>query len=140
MAAKLPEDVRAFLDQPNPAVMGTVRPDGTPVTVPTWYLLEDDGTILVSLDESRRRLAYLRHEPRVSLSALDKDDWYTHISVLGRVVEITDDVDCRDADRLSVRYTGKPYPVRDRGRVSARIEIESYHGWGAKKGVRGTLS
>ncbi|MCW2601496.1 MAG: family F420-dependent class oxidoreductase [Frankiales bacterium] len=139
MPRELPDDVRAFLAQPNPAVIATVRPDVSPVTVATWYLLEEDGRILVNMDEDRKRLDYLRLNPRVSLTALDKTDWYTHISVQGSIVELVDDTDLTDIDRLSSHYTGQPYPTRDRGRVSARIQIERYHGWGAKKDVDGTI-
>jgi len=135
----LPDDVRTFLAQPNPSVIATVRPDGTPVTVATWYLLEDDGRVLVNMDEGRKRLDHLRNDPRVSLTAVDKDDWYTHLSVQGRVVELVDDEGLVDIDRLSTHYTGSAYPVRDRGRVSARIEVDRYHGWGAKKDVDGTV-
>ena len=61
--APLPDDVRALLAKPNPAVITTLRPDGQPVSVATWYLFEDDGRILVNMDEGRKRLAYLRETP-----------------------------------------------------------------------------
>jgi hypothetical protein len=49
------------------------------------------------------------------------------------VVEIADDPDLTDIDRLSTHYNGSPYPTRDRRRVSAWIAVESWHGWGAVK-------
>jgi PPOX class probable F420-dependent enzyme len=128
--APLPEKTRELLAKPNPAVITTVRPDGQPVSVATWYLLDGDR-ILVNMDAGRKRLEYLRGDPRVSLTALDEQSWYTHVSLRGRVVEIADDPDLEDIDRLSRHYTGDPYPTRDRGRVSAWIEIDSWHGWGA---------
>lgn len=126
----LPDDVEELLRQPNPAVITTLRPDGQPVSVATWYLY-DDGKVLVNMDESRKRLTHLRHDPRVSLTALAEGDWYTHVSVQGRVVEMVDDVRLTDIDRLSTHYSGKPYRNRVNARVSAWIEIESWHGWGA---------
>lgn len=125
----LPDDVVALLEQPYLAVIATVRPDGQPVTVPTWYLYED-GRLLVNMDEGRRRLAYLRHEPRVSLSVVDPDHWITHVSVQGRVAELVDDPGLVDIDRLSHRYLGRPYHNRERARVSAWIDIDRWHGWG----------
>jgi PPOX class probable F420-dependent enzyme len=68
----LPEDVRALLAEANPAVIATVRADGQPVTVATWYLL-DGEKILVNLDHSRARLRHLRADPRVAVTVLDKD-------------------------------------------------------------------
>ncbi len=91
MSKPMPDDVVAMLTKPNPAVITTLRPDGQPVSVATWYLLDGDR-ILVNMDESRKRLEYLRADPRVSLTALDEESWYTHVSVQGRVVEWADDV------------------------------------------------
>lgn len=125
----LPDKLIEVLVQPNPAVMATVDASGQPVSVPTWYVW-DNGRILVNLDEGRRRLAHLRHEPRVAVTVLAGDDWYSHISMRGRVVELADDPDMVDIDRISTHYTGKPYAARDRGRVSAWIEIDQWHSWG----------
>jgi PPOX class probable F420-dependent enzyme len=126
----LPQKVQDLLSAPNPAVIATLRPDGQPVSVATWYLFEN-GRILVNMDQGRARIEHMRSNPRVSLTALKEGDWYTHVSVRGRVVEWVDDVDLTDIDRLSIHYGGEPYPVRDRKRVSAWIAIESWHGWGA---------
>lgn len=126
----LPDHVRDLLAKPNPAVIATVGPQGRPVSVATWYLLDGDR-ILVNMDEGRRRLEHLRRDPRVSLTVLDEAGWYTHVSLLGPVVQWRDDTDLADIDRLAEHYTGQPYRVRDRGRVSAWIEIDRWHGWGA---------
>jgi PPOX class probable F420-dependent enzyme len=128
----LPDDVRQLLAKPNPAVIATLREDGQPVTVPTWSLL-DGERILVNMDASRKRMEHLRHDPRVSISVLDEAAWYTHVSILGRVVEMTDDDDLSGIDRIATHYTGKQYPDRDNPRVNAWIEIERWHGWGAVK-------
>ena len=127
--AIFPPDVRELLEQPNPAVITSVRPDGQPVSVATWYLM-DGERVLVNMDESRKRLDYLRADPRVSLTALAEGDWYTHVSMQGRVVEMSDDLGLEGIDRLSKHYRGRPYTNRDRGRVNAWIEVERWHGWG----------
>ena len=131
--SSLPADIAALVARPNPAVITSNRPDGQPVSVATWYLLEGDGRILVNMDESRRRLAYLREDPRVSLTVLAADDWYTHVSMQGHVVELSDDPDLVDIDRLSNHYGAGAYSNRTNKRVSARIEVERWHGWGAAK-------
>jgi PPOX class probable F420-dependent enzyme len=127
----LPADVAELLARPNPAVMATVAADGRPVTVATWYLVEDDGTILLGLDAGRARLKHLQADPRVSLTALAEGDWYTHVSVQGRVVSVVDDEGLRDIDRLSRHYTGQDYAQRDRPRVSVHVQVERWHGWGS---------
>ena len=119
-----------MLRQPNPAVMATVAADGRPVTVATWYLLEDDGRVLLGLDATRARLKHMRADPRVSLTALSEASWYTQVSLQGRVVSMGDDVGLQDIDRLSQHYLGTAYPDRDRPRVTAHVEIERWHAWG----------
>jgi PPOX class probable F420-dependent enzyme len=125
----LPESAVAMLRKANPAVIATLRRDGQPVSVATWYLW-DDGRVLVNMDEGRKRLEHMRNDPRVSIDVLDEANWQTHVSIVGHVDELRDDTDLADIDRISRQYTGKPYPQRDRGRVSAWIAVDSWHGWG----------
>jgi PPOX class probable F420-dependent enzyme len=123
----LPRHLDEFLAQPNPSVIATLEPDGSPHTAATWYLWEN-GRVLVNMDEGRKRLEYLRKDPRVSITVLGKEDWYHHVTLRGRVVEIREDA-LDDIDRISRHYTGEGYSRRDRGRVSAWIEVESWHSW-----------
>jgi PPOX class probable F420-dependent enzyme len=125
-----PPAVAELFSRPNPAVMATVHPDGHPVTVATWYLYEE-GRVLLNLDARRARLRHLEANPVVSLTALAEGDWYTHVSVQGRVVQTRPDEGLADIDRLSTHYTGRPYPTRDSPRVSVLVEVEHWHGWGA---------
>jgi PPOX class probable F420-dependent enzyme len=127
----LPPELEEFLAQPNPSVIATLRPDGSPHTAATWYLWED-GKILVNLDEGRRRLDYIRRDPRVSITVLAADNWYLHVTLEGRIVEIVEDA-LDDIDRIARHYTGESYPDRERGRVSAWIEVERWHSWAMNK-------
>lgn len=126
-----PDHVRKLLAKPNPAVVSTLRSDGQPVSVATWYLLEDDGRVLLNMDGTRVRLKHLRRDPRLTLTALDESSWYTHVSLIGRVEEMVDDDGLTDIDRLSVHYNGRPYPNRTSPRVSAWMTVDRWHGWGA---------
>lgn len=126
----LPDDLIALLKQPNPAVMATVRPDGAPVSVATWYLW-DGGRILLNLDAGRKRLEHLRADPRVSLTVLDAGSWYRHVSVQGSV-KLEPDPDLAAIDRLAQHYIRRPYPNRERPRVSAWLDIDTYHVWGSR--------
>lgn len=130
--APLSDAAKEMLAKPNPSVISTVRSDGQPVSAATWYLLRGEQ-ILVNMDEGRKRLEHLRKDPRVSLTVIDGSDWYTHVTVIGRVTEIYDDEGLADIDALSRHYTGESYPTRDRARVSALIDIDRVHGWGAQK-------
>lgn len=128
----LPTAVAEALTHPWHATISCLKPDGAPASVPTWYLYEE-GRVLVNMDGGRKRLQWMRADPRVALSAIDPDDWITHVSLQGRIVEFVDDEGLVDIDRIATHYTGRPYAVRDRARVSAWIELDQWHGWGRLK-------
>ena len=61
---------------------------------------------------------------------MDPENWITHVSLQGRVVELRDDHGLADIDRIATHYTGKPYRIRDRARVTALVDVDRWHGWG----------
>jgi hypothetical protein len=75
--------------------------------------------VLVNMDEGRKRLEHMRHDPRVALDLLDESDWYTHVSITGHVEELREVTGLADIDRLARQYTARPYPRRDRRWISA---------------------
>ena len=85
--------------------------------------------MLVNMHEGRRRLEHLREEPRVSIAVLGRADWYHHVMLRGHVAELMPDPQFTDIDRLPEHYTGRAYPQRDGRRVSAWIEVRSWHAW-----------
>ena len=132
----LPPRVEALVRKPNPAVVASIRPDGTPHTAASWHDWED-GRVLLNMDPTRRRLGYLRRDPRVSVTLLDESSWYRHITLEGVVEEIVDDEGLRDIDRLSRRYVGQPYSGRDRPRVTAWVRVTRWHGWNSPNPITG---
>jgi PPOX class probable F420-dependent enzyme len=129
----LPEHLQRLLAKANPAVITTIRQDGQPVSVATWYLFEN-GRIVVNMDAGRKRLDYLRDEPRVSLTVLDEAGWHTHVSITGTVAELRDDPGLVDIDRIARHYINQPYPDRARPRITALVDITSWHAWGPNAG------
>lgn len=129
--APLSDGAAAVLREPNPAVIAVVMPSGHPMSVATWYLVEDDGTVLVNMDAGRARLAWMKEHPHVSLTALREGEWGTHVSVRGPVVRWEHDevAALADIDRLSRHYGGDGFPDRDATRVSAWIRIDGWYGW-----------
>ena len=125
----LPQDLLTMLRKPNPCVIATLGGGGAPRTAATWYEWLDDGTVLLNMDESRRRLPHMRRDPRVALTVLDADSWYRQVSLLGTVREIRPDPNLDDIDRLSRRYTNRPYRDRARRSWTAIIEVERWHAW-----------
>jgi len=132
----LPAEVEALLRKPNPAVVASIRQDGTPHAVATWYEWRG-GRILLSMDKSRARLRFIRANPAVAITVLDGDDWYRSVSLFGRVVELCDDEGLADIDALAQRYLATPYPDRAHPRVTAWVDIDRWSFWNSYRETEG---
>ena len=128
----LPAHLQVFLAGPHPAVVATLRDDGSPVSAASWYRF-DKGSIFLSVSATGQRLRHVRRDPRVALTVLG-DSWYTHVSLLGTVVEISEDADFSLVDALARHYTGEPYPNHDAPGFVLRAEVERWHSFGEPGG------
>jgi len=127
--APLPPELQRFVAAPRHAVVGTVRSDGSPVTTACWYDVAPDGRVVLSMDEESHRLRHLRANPRVALTILG-ENWYSHVSLLGRAVDFRRDEALADIDALSHRYDGTPYEDRAYRGVTVLVEVDRWHTWG----------
>jgi len=132
-SAPLPDHLAEWLAAPRPCVLATVRPDGSPVTVACWYEYSD-GRVTLSMAPDAKRVAHIHQNPNVALTILG-DDWYQHLSLLGRVVELQDDPDLTTLDRISNHYLGIPYPDREPCRTAV-VEIDRWHTYGSPASER----
>ncbi|MFI6743225.1 hypothetical protein ACIBI9_60975 [Nonomuraea sp. NPDC050451] len=64
---------------------------------------------MVNTNRGRRRLDHMRNDPRVTLTVLAADDWYTHVSLVGRTTEMR--VDEGLVDEVG-RHPGPALPGR----------------------------
>jgi PPOX class probable F420-dependent enzyme len=126
--APLPPELERFLGRPHPAVVATLREDGSPTTAATWYDWAD-GRVMLSMDARGPRIRNIRRNPQVALTVLG-DEWYTHVSLLGRAAEVREDSDYVDVDRLSMRYLGRPYGRKDHPIVTVLVEVDRWHTFG----------
>jgi PPOX class probable F420-dependent enzyme len=119
----LDPNVRRVLDGTSIAHLATVLPDGSPHTVPLWIGTDGDR-IVVLTGPGSRKARNLRRDPRMALSIAPADNPFEPVVVRGRVVEwLEGEAAYKIIDRLSMKYTGAPYP-RDQERVVAVIEPE----------------
>jgi PPOX class probable F420-dependent enzyme len=117
-----PEE-RALFERPNHAVMGTVRPDGSPQVTPVWVMLEGDRAVVNSA-RGRAKVRNVERDPRATVTVLDPADWNRWVSIEGPVVQVTDEGAKEHADVVSQLYDGKPFRDLEPGEVRVRIVIE----------------
>jgi PPOX class probable F420-dependent enzyme len=118
----LPDDVRALFEGPNYAHLATVLPSGAPHSVPVWTNVEGEHVVFFTQPQSRKA-RNLERDPRVAMSICDHEHPYRMAQVRGRVVETVEgDAALEIMDRMAVKYTGDPFPMR-RG-VAFLIEVE----------------
>src|SRR4029077_72557 len=83
-AMKLDPAVRAFLDAPRLAVLGTLNQDGSPHLTVIWYGRRDDEAI-VNTTGPRKKAANIARDPRVSL-LVGESDRYVRLDGDARVI------------------------------------------------------
>ena len=108
----LPEDVHALFVGPNYAHVATVLPSGAPHSVPVWTGIEGEHVVFFTQPGSRKA-RNLARDPRVAFSITDHESPYRMAQVRGRVVSTVEgDAALEIIDRLAVKYTGRPFPMR----------------------------
>jgi len=130
MVVELSEKARAYLQELRFAVLATINQDGTPQLTTMWYLLEDEGSILMNTKVGRAKERNMRRDPRISMCI---EDGYDFLTING-TVEMIDDPEIAQNDiyRLSRRYHGEAKARRQmeeqfskETRVSLRLKPES---------------
>lgn len=100
-----------------------VTPRGALLTHIMWVDYEG-GHVLTSSRVGSAKGRALRADPRVAVSVVDRANPWRWVSVSGRVVEIRPDTGLAFIDKMSRRYTGRDYMMRDMEREIFVIEPE----------------
>jgi PPOX class probable F420-dependent enzyme len=101
------DEVWEFLaDGSRTAVFASVRPDGRPHAVPTWYAV-DGRELVFTTWHTTVKAANLRNDPHVAVVVQDPAPPYDYVSVEGEA-ELIDDLPlCRQVStRLGAKYMG----------------------------------
>jgi PPOX class probable F420-dependent enzyme len=125
MAALSPSQIR-FLEEPLPAVVTTIRPDGSPHNTVVWVDVEDDGVPSFNTAYGRAKPRHLEQNPRIGLIVVDPENQYRWLAVDG-VAELTTEGAVEQIDRLAKKYTGSETfggHVAGQQRVKVRIHPE----------------
>jgi PPOX class probable F420-dependent enzyme len=107
------EEIKALVCGANFAHLATLMRDGAPQVDPVWVDLEGDA-ILVCTGTGSLKAKNTRRDARVGLSVIAMDNPYREAQLRGRVVEQRPDPDFTVIDRIAHKYTGSPFPWRDK--------------------------
>jgi PPOX class probable F420-dependent enzyme len=120
---KLDAEVRAFLDRPRFAVLGTLNEDGSPQLTVIWYGRREDEAI-VNTTAPRKKAANIARDPRVSL-LVGEAERYVRRDGDARVVA-SGDAAVRDIHDLAVRYDGEAAAEQQTREVWSKQERLTY--------------
>lgn len=117
------DEVRTFLDDGRVAVLTTTGPDGLPDPLPMWYVVADDGALLMRTFAKSQKAVNLGRDPRAVVLVEDGRAYaeLRGVQLTGRVETFDGVEELLDLGAgLAVKYMGvKPEDV-PAGREAAR--------------------
>ena len=122
-AVRFSASMREFLDEVQPAIIGTTRADGTIQMNPIWYERRDDE-IWINGTGSRKWGQRLAAGTPVTLIMVSPSNMWRWAQIQGVVLDKSFDGGEDHIDRLSQRYLGTEYANHqpDDPRLVLRIE------------------
>jgi PPOX class probable F420-dependent enzyme len=133
---KIRDEVRAFLEQPRFAVMGTINASGTPQLTVMWYaLLPDEDVVVLNATRGLVKERNLRRDPRMSLCI---EDGMRYVTLEGRAELVEDRAQQeREVDELiAPRYIGQRLGsqrwqvILGSDRIGIRMHLDRVHARG----------
>ena len=116
----------------NVAMLATLGPDGYPQVTAIWFLFDEDGTLKLSLNNTRQKVKNLQAHPECTFFVLDTANPYRTLEVRAHA-EIQPDVDLAFAKKLSAKYGGAEFWTHDRPgelRVVVSLQPIKVNTWG----------
>ena len=123
---------KRLLDEPTTAVISVIGADGRPSLTPMWFDYEDTK-VLVNVAAHRKKTAWIRANPEVSLILVNPGNPYHWVSMKVTVDREISEDDPEEGHRVTVqldgiwtKYTGAepPYGLRDPSIDERRVLFE----------------
>jgi PPOX class probable F420-dependent enzyme len=109
---EIPTTHRDLLETNQAVVLATAGANGFPQVSAVWYLVEDDGTVKMSLSTARQKTKNLLRHPEATLFFFDPANPYRTLEIRARA-EIEPDPDYAFAARIGAKYGGADLRERD---------------------------
>jgi PPOX class probable F420-dependent enzyme len=110
---QLSAEIKTLVSGANFGHLATLMRNGAPHVDPVWIDLEGES-ILVCSGAGSLKAKNTERDPRVGLSVIATDNPYKEAQLRGHVVEHRSDSNFTVIDRVSRKYTGRPFPFRDK--------------------------
>jgi PPOX class probable F420-dependent enzyme len=127
---KLTDPLLELLRAPSTCYLATTMPDGSPQVTQTW--VDTDGEhVIINTVQGYQKVRNIERDPRVALTVSDAEHPTRYLQVRGSVIGMTTEGGAEHIDKLSQKYTGKPYPWyggREQVRVILTIEARKISG------------
>jgi PPOX class probable F420-dependent enzyme len=115
---------RELLTEPNFCHVAVPAPDGTIQAVVVWCDVEDDQVVLNSA-EGREWPENLRRAGQATMTVMNLRDPQEYVTIVGRLVEDTNEGADDVINALAHKYDGRDYPFQpDQQRVTFRLAPE----------------
>jgi PPOX class probable F420-dependent enzyme len=127
----IPESHRDLLQAPV-GVLATIGADGFPQATAIWFLADEDGRILFSLNTTRQKVRNLQRHPECAFLIVDPANPYRTLELRGRA-ELTPDPEYAAAARVSGKYGGSDLRQMDKpgeSRVAVALRPVKVNVWG----------
>jgi PPOX class probable F420-dependent enzyme len=123
--AEIPEKSLDLFQKKASAQLATLMRDGSPQVTTVW--VDYDGRyILTNTVKGHVKDRNMRRDPRVGLDIVDPENPYRHLSVRGRIVDITEQGADAYIDKLTKKYFGQEkYSRRSPGEARVIYKVES---------------
>jgi PPOX class probable F420-dependent enzyme len=127
---KLTDPLLELLRAPSTCYLATTMPDGSPQVTQTW--VDTDGEhVIINTVQGYQKVRNIERDPRVALTVSDAEHPTRYLQVRGSVIGMATEGGAEHIDKLSQKYTGKPYPWyggREQVRVILTIEARKISG------------
>lgn len=121
MAVEISESLEQFFAEPIPAVVGTLRKNGTIQMNPIWYEYRD-GLIWLNSWRGSDWARHIEERGTATLLIIDPANVHRNAQLQVKLLESTDEGGREHIERLSQRYTGGPYRRTTQQRFIIKME------------------
>jgi hypothetical protein len=121
MAVEISESLEQFFAEPIPAVVGTLRKNGSIQMNPIWYEYRD-GQIWLNSWRGSDWARHIEEQGTATLLIIDPANVHRNAQIQVKFLESTDEGGREHIEHLSQRYTGGPYRRTTQQRFILKME------------------